>query len=262
MAQVVEASPKSEVTPVITKAKSGSNKTIIIVIAVVVALMLCVCTIVIGALFVIPNLNPEKGVTIVPTDKPVVSLNKDFEILMQEYIQDHKDIKANYDGQDEECSKSVEFDDIMKSEYYEAEIAPLYARLTQVLNAERACYKDKEEYEQDIDIKFYNKIKNFDCTRVSEADDCEEFISNFAELVQINDEYITLRDLAATERLELNTCYLRSLDDNFGNKEAQLADDDICEANNIDYSDDIDISLNRYNELLDNLDAIAENLVN
>ena len=111
MAKLTDTAGSGEAVTTSEVSKKGSKKTVIIVIAIAVVGLLCLCSIIAGALLIVPQLNKENKIPDILV--PKMSLDTNFSSYMGEYITYTEELDVYLDEGDIECDNSDEYDDIM-----------------------------------------------------------------------------------------------------------------------------------------------------
>lgn len=255
MAKLTDTAGSGEAVTTSEVSKKGSNKTVIIVIAIAVVGLLCLCSIIAGALLIVPQLNKENKISDILV--PKMSLDTNFSSYMGEYITYTEELDVYLDEGDIECDNSDEYDDIMAKDYFPDQILPLYTQIPTLLNDENDCYNKYRNYEIDKDKEFASKLKGYNCSTSTDAENCKEFKDLLDELIDISEQYVGLRKKIVADQITLDLCYVASLEDNFGNEAAKKTADDLCYESAKDFTEREDALLNRKSEIIDLLDEIA-----
>lgn len=228
-------------SPIVEK-KSGS-KTVWIVLAIVAALLLCCCTVVAIFFFVLPKFAGNG--------------DSQYYTYLDEYGKYVDEVNDNWVGSDDKCDKTEKIDAIYEDTYTIDEIEPIYTTLPALLDEEWACYLDYHNFELNKDKTFNTKFKDFDCSKVTDKDNCSKFKTALTEIIRIQEDIIDTNEKAYDNNKTVGLCYFHSLEDNYDDTTAKDTADSLCEAQDIKYSDEIDALDEEYDAQADILDDIV-----
>jgi hypothetical protein len=136
-------------------------------------------------------------------------------------------------------------------------VASLYDTVTNLLTAEKTCYQSYRSYEIAKDQPLYNEVKDFDCAGVTKVNNCKAFISDLAAIISVNTQINTAYDDYYGALVDNNVCYIKALEDNYGDNVTKKAAEAVCDKEYVDHSATLQDLNSQYSDLDEELTNIV-----
>lgn len=229
-----------------------NKKTLYIVLGVVAIILLCMlCSCVIFAfgfmsqnsidLSQVDNPTSEVEVENNNTQTPNADETAKFVELMKAYAKGSDDLGVTWDGAEAKCSTDVAYDELMGRDIAKEDVASMYAEVDRIINQEWDCYREIYVKENTWDKEQLNAISKIDCAKTDYQDDCELFIKEQQNVVDIEKELIDLNDLDNQSWLDVNVCYIDALGRYYDDANGLDTANNECDAKYPSKTEEIDV---------------------